>query len=238
VAYRRALAAAAPADDHVRRLRKTATVEQKVGRYDEALGLCREALALVDDPADLGAAAVEAFAALTCCYAGEPSEGLAWAELAAARLVRSEASGAERWVVEAALHRARGNLLLSLGRANDAATEYQRGLAPCDALDDRWERSIALYNIGEAFVVAGDLGSALRYLEQARKEKSRIGDRWGLGYTWLALARLYREHGDHARASECAHTAGTFMHAGGDPALVARLEAERQYAPPTQNRIV
>jgi len=224
-AYRKAQETPAPPRDHVRRLRKLATVAQKLGQYPDALALCREALALVDDPDDLGAAAVEALAALTCCYAGDTADGMQWAEHAATRLARSKVQGASRWLVEAALHRARGNLLLAMGRAHEAAAEYQRGLAPCDALDDRWERSIALFNMGEAFAEAGDLASALRYLEMACTEKSQIGDRWGLGYTWLVLARVYGDNGDRARALECARTGGAFTLDVADPKLAGMLQA-------------
>jgi tetratricopeptide (TPR) repeat protein len=222
-AYERAVTALPSMRDRIRRLRKLATVAQKSGRYAEALTLCRRALELAIDPGDLAAASVEALAALTCCYAGLHAEGMQWADRAAARLERTLERGAERHVVEAALCRARGNLLLGLGRAREAAEVYRRGLGPCEALDDRWERSIALFNIGEALGAAGDHEGALRQLEIARAEKSAIGDRWGLGYTWLVLARIHAATGDHARALECARAGAAFTAEVADPKLSSMM---------------
>jgi tetratricopeptide (TPR) repeat protein len=219
LAYEQAQAAPPATRDQIRRLRKLATVAQKSGRYGDALALCRRALDLATDPGDLAAASVEALAALTCCYAGDLADGMRWADRAAARLERSLERGAERHVVDAALCRARGNLLLALGQPREAAEVYRRGLAACEALDDRWERSIALFNLGEALAEAGDLEGAMRYLETARAEKSSLGDRWGLGYTWLILARVHAALGDLPRALECARAGATFSAEVGDPKL-------------------
>jgi len=66
---------------------------------------------------------------------------------------------------------------------------FRRGAEICEQLGDRWEHSIALYNLAETLLGSGASAEALRHLDRADAEKRAIGDRWGLGYVHYARAR-------------------------------------------------
>ena len=211
-----------------RLLRKRAVVAQKTGRYAAAIALSEQALEGIPEDEPMLRASVEALLSLTCCYAGRLGEGLGYVDAGLARVAAAASDvSAERLAVEAALHRARGNLLVSLGRPAAAADAYALGLALCEASGDRWERSIALFNLGDAYAQAGHHERALVHLEEALAEKTAMGDRWGLAYTWLAQAGVYAARGEGARALDGCDAGLSLAQQIGDPKLAALLQLER-----------
>src|SRR5260221_1125714 len=93
----------------------------------------------------------------------------------------------------------------------------------CRALDDRWEHSIALYNLADAAVGQGKTAVAFRLLDRAGAEKRAIGDRWGLAYVHHARARAHLVRVD-ARPALAEASAGLELALRvADPKLMALL---------------
>lgn len=155
-------------------------------RCDEALPLCRTALARV---------LVGSLSGLVATYMGDYAGALERALRAADHFDRTVPLWTQARAA-AALHRSLGNALLGMGDAKHALSEYEAGADACDVSADAWEHSAALFNLGEATADLGDPERALHYYQQALEVKGRIGDVWGLAYTHSALARL------HASADE------------------------------------
>ena len=134
----------------------------------------------------------EALLALGDCFRGRLTQAarrLAVAERSLASLAGDDAARGAIMV-----HRAAGNLALAHGRADDARVAYAAGLRACERAGERWHRSIALYNLGDADVHAGDLERASTRFDEAAREKIELGDRWGRTYVQhgRALVCLYR----------------------------------------------
>lgn len=155
-------------------------------RCDEALPLCRTALARV---------LVGSLSGLVATYMGDYAGALERSLKAADHFDRTVPLWTQARAA-AALHRSLGNALLGMGDAKHALSEYEAGADACDVSADAWEHSAALFNLGEATADLGDPERALHYYQQALEVKGRIGDVWGLAYTHSALARL------HASADE------------------------------------
>lgn len=214
--------ACAPAE--IRILRKLAVAARKMGRFDDALERCREGIRLANRLDGLAAGSLESLAALVCCDAGRFIEAAEWVERGLSRIrdVQNE-KRPDRLPVEASLQRARGNLLLGLGKPLEAAVEYEKGLTLCEAIGERWETSIAFFNVGDAHAQAGDLARGELFLKRALTEKTAIGDRWGLAYTYHSLASLHLDWGDPARATEEARTGLDLAGQISDPKIAAML---------------
>lgn len=150
-------------------------------RCDEALPLCRTALARV---------LVGSLSGLVATYLGDYAGALERSLKAADHFDRTVPLYTQARAA-AALHRSLGNALLGLGDAQHALSEYEAGADACDVSADAWEHSAALFNLGEATADLGDPERALHYYQQALEAKGRIGDTWGLAYTHASLARLH-----------------------------------------------
>lgn len=155
-------------------------------RCDEALPLCRTALARV---------LVGSLSGLVATYMGDYAGALERSLKAADHFDRTVPLWTQARAA-AALHRSLGNALLGMGDAKHALSEYEAGADACDVSADAWEHSAMLFNLGEATADLGDPERATHYYQQALEVKGRIGDTWGLAYTHAALARL------HASADE------------------------------------
>jgi DNA-binding transcriptional LysR family regulator/tetratricopeptide (TPR) repeat protein len=198
-AYReRRNAGAASALDDGRYALAIANVLMRRGRYPEAEKACERALGSAD--ATL-AAALEATVSLSRCYRGDFSQAKESLERARGHAVaaaaRSDGDGA--WAL---VERAEGNLLLETDRVREAILAYEKCIAACEAGSDEWERSIALFNLGEACAVANDVERATRFLDQAYTKKQELGDRWGRAHVHHVRARIAIGREDFAKALE------------------------------------
>jgi tetratricopeptide (TPR) repeat protein len=166
--------------------RAEADYREVLKRCDEALPLCRTALARV---------LVGSLSGLVATYMGDYAGALERSLKAADYFDRTVPLWTQARAA-AALHRSLGNALLGMGDAKHALSEYEAGADATDVSADAWEHSSALFNLGEATADLGDPERALHYYQQALEVKGRIGDTWGLAYTHTSLARL------HASADE------------------------------------
>lgn len=101
----------------------------------------------------------------------------------------------------AALEHARGHWLFARDRAEPAIAAFERCLAAISP-DDRWLASNARVALGRACGLAGHTNRALRELERAAIEKQKLGDRWGLARAQTARARVLRDLGRIADATD------------------------------------
>jgi len=198
-AYRaRRKSGSASTTDDARYALATARVLTQQGRYPDAEEACLRGLAQADAAIS---AALEATVSLTRCYRGDfdrARESLERARgHAVAATVRSDHDGA--WALALVL-RAEGNLLLETDRVHQAIAAYEKCLMTCESSGDLWEQSIALFNLGDAHAVAGDVERATQLLDDACRRKREIDDRWGQAHVHLVRARisLGREDRDSA----------------------------------------
>jgi tetratricopeptide (TPR) repeat protein/tRNA A-37 threonylcarbamoyl transferase component Bud32 len=186
--------------DKARFLLKIAHLTESLGQYDEALKLCNQAIDLAEGDSLL-MARLEALAGLICCSAGRPTEATQWIDRGQARVGSSELQDKPgRVAIEASLHRARGNILVEEGHPVEAIESYHRSLELFPETSHRWEHTTALFNLGDAYAHKGDYEAALEYLDQAYEEKSALGDKLGLAYTFHARAKIHLDQGDLERA--------------------------------------
>lgn len=189
------------------------------GRYVEALHVGKEAADVLLRTAPGRLALVEAHVCLSCLDAGE----LADAErcFQAARSRPTDKGDDE---THAALCRAEGNLHLARRRWAEAVEAFRRGL---DRTRDPLERTIALYNMGEANIRLRRFADARRLFEEAIVEKERLADRWGLSYSYWGVGVCRLEEGD-ARAALVAVERGLEQVSTlADPKITSRLTALR-----------
>jgi DNA-binding transcriptional LysR family regulator len=137
----------------------------------------------------VGRAWREALIALGDCFRGKLTE--AARRVAAAESALEEIDGEELQRGALMVHRALGNLALARGRADEARVAYAAGLRACERIGERWHRSIALYNLGDADLHAGDLERASALFDEATREKLELGDRWGRTYVQHGRALVY-----------------------------------------------
>ncbi|UQA60753.1 serine/threonine-protein kinase [Polyangium aurulentum] len=207
---------------------RLARLAQVLGRYEDALAECVKGVALTEHADPIMAATFEAHASLTCLWAGHASEARRWLAAGRARLGQEGAEpGAEGLRVEALLHRAEGNLELSRGEPLPAIEAYQKGLLLCERVDDPWERSIALFNIAEAYADAGQHDRALAFLDATFAAKLQLGDRWGLAHAHHTRAAVLRDRGDVERALEAAEAGLELATQIDHPKLVTMLRRMR-----------
>jgi tetratricopeptide (TPR) repeat protein len=100
------------------------------------------------------------------------------------------------------VQRAEGNMLLETDRVQEAIVAYERCVATCETGCDEWEHSIALFNVGEAYAIAGDVEHATRLLDEACKKKQRLGDRWGCAHVHHVRAQIAIGREDFVTALE------------------------------------
>ncbi|MEM1178417.1 MAG: tetratricopeptide repeat protein [Acidobacteriota bacterium] len=220
-------------DDRVSAAFKIARLFLKLGRYQQARGRCDEGLALLDGSHPVRRARLLALSGLIESTGGffglareKVSEGLG--------LLDGAPAGSRRWRIEGLLRRVEGNLEIGSGHAPAAIFAYRRSrdlwnrvVATGDATrDDRWQHSIALFNLASASAFAGDYDAALPLLDQAFEAKTELEDRWGLAHVHLTRARILRDRRE-AREAVREAAAGR-VHAVGinDPKIIAQLETQ------------
>ena len=210
--------------DQARHALATASVLARRGRYREVESVCESAIEHADAPI---AAALEATVSLTRCYRGDfvlARESLERARgHAVAALARSgspSTDGARAWAL---VQRAEGNLLLATDHVREAIVAYEKGASMCEESGDAWEHSIALFNLGDAYAVAGDIERASRLLDEAFRRKQAIGDRWGQAHVHYARARMALGRRDLATALAELAAGIQLAIALADPKLTAAL---------------
>jgi tetratricopeptide (TPR) repeat protein len=221
-AYRaRRKAGLASATDDARHGLAVANVLARRGRYGEAQAACERVLPRADAAI---AAALEATVSLTACYQGEfarAKESLERARgHAVAAYARSVDDSARAWAL---VHRAEGNLLLETGRVREAVDAYEKSAMESETARDEWEQSIALFNLGDAHAVAGDVERATRLLDEAYRKKCAIGDRWGQAHVRHVRAAIALGRGDLAVALAELSAGLQLATALADPKLSAAL---------------
>ena len=172
-------------------LLKMSHLESKSGQYEEGLKHCQAGLDLLQ-PSDASLRAkLRAMGALIHCCLEAWDEAGRWVEAGFSSLSSSET--ALDVAGRVLLLRAQGNLMIGRGQYHDALAAYRKALGLSSDLADRWEHSICLFNVGEAWLHLGAHDRAREYLAEAFLEKSAIGDRWGLAYVHYSLARIALE---------------------------------------------
>ncbi|MCP3142642.1 AAA family ATPase [Pyxidicoccus xibeiensis] len=185
----------APApEDRARRLDKLASVLLSLGRHEEVVALGEEGHREGLEAVPTLAAALDAHASLALCALGRFEQARTRLRLARERLrLAPQETGPTRASVEAALHRAMGDVLMGLGQPEQATLEYGAVLRWSERSGDTWEHSIALFSLGDAHARAGDRERATHFFQLALDVKSRTGDRWGMAYTHHGLALLHTQ---------------------------------------------
>jgi tetratricopeptide (TPR) repeat protein len=187
---------AAPVGERARRLHKLASVVHVLGRHEDVVALGEEGYREGLEALPTQAAALDALAALSLCSLGRFEPARARLRLARERLRLAPAeSGPARASVEAALHRAMGNVLMGLGQPEEATVEYAAVLRWSERAGDTGVHSMALFNLGDAHARAGDREHAAHFFQLALDLESRTGDRWGMAYTHHGLALLHTQAG-------------------------------------------
>jgi tetratricopeptide (TPR) repeat protein len=197
---------------------RMAQILVRIGRYEEALTHCRKALAVARDPEDVGL--LRGWAALAHSAAGRPAAArteivVGWRDL-----------GDARGIARVILERAEGNACAGEGLWRRAIDAFSRGLEACTGLDVPWERSIAQFNLGDAYSALGAHGQARNHLFAAFEAKSELGDRWGLAHIHRALVRIHFDRGEIDEAALHCDSGRELARAVGDPKLEASLLVE------------
>ncbi|MEM8930863.1 MAG: protein kinase [Acidobacteriota bacterium] len=211
------------ADDRAGHRLRLAELATKLGEYEEALGHCRSALA-ESISTDLAIAA-EALAGRVQCALGDLDAAERCITRGFAHIASSAPAGHTR-EVEARLLRTHGNWLMGRGEPGRALEPFRRAMHLLDGSTDRWERSIASFNLAEAWIALGDHARALAQLDETYLAKSMIGDRWGLAYVHQARARIRRQLGELDHAERDARIGLEIADRLGDPQITARLHLE------------
>jgi tetratricopeptide (TPR) repeat protein len=68
-------------------------------------------------------------------------------------------------------------------------------------------RAVSQWTAAEALALGGDSNRALAWLNEARARFERLGDRWGVGQTWLAEARIMASNQREQEGAEAARKA-------------------------------
>jgi tetratricopeptide (TPR) repeat protein len=190
----------------------------KVGRYEEALTHCRRGIAIAREPEHVGL--LRGWAGIAHATAGRPAAArteivMGWRDL-----------GDRRGIARVILERAEGNACADEGQWRRAIDAFSRGLEACTGLDVPWERSIAQFNIGDAYSALGAHGQARNHLFAAFEVKSELGDRWGLAHIHRALVRLHFDRGEVDEAALQCEAGRELARTVGDPKLEAAFMVE------------
>jgi len=222
-AYRAALRApAGSARERAKYLLRRARISLMTAKYAAAYRDCREALTLDASPAQRASA--ESMLALAHCYRGELSfahNAVSRARAGLGEAIRMSRTEGLKATVDVA--RAEGTLFVVTGLPRKAVRSYVRGANAASELSNAWEHSIALGNIADAYLHAGKAESALRYFDQAARQKDAIGDRWGMCYLHHGRAFVFLERGHVDRALREAATGLKLAIGVSDLKLVAML---------------
>lgn len=204
---------------------RSANIATKLGRYGEAAEHSRAGLRL-HRPALAGRSAeLHAWAAIAEVAAGRPEQAQTLIEQGLALLDASpDVEGTPRGGVM--LDRAMGNLRAVEGRLREAVEACERSLKAVERLDDDWERSIARFNLGDAYARLGHHAMALEHLEAARQEKEAIGDRWGLAHVHDTHVLIHLDRHEWEQGREQVEAGLALAEEVGDPKLIASLQVK------------
>lgn len=94
-----------------------------------------------------------------------------------------------------------GLIGLSIGSYDLALDYFQRGMKILESTanptdEDLKKKGATLNNINQIYISRGDLGTALRYLEQSLQISRQIGDKSGEGVTLSNIGKIYYARGD------------------------------------------
>jgi tetratricopeptide (TPR) repeat protein len=210
--------------DRARRIHKLGSVLFALGRFEEVLALADEGQREGVQAMPTLAAGLEAHAALALCGLGRFEQASTRLRLARERLrLAPPESGPARASVEAALHRAMGNVLMGQGEPERATAEYLAVLRWSEVSGDTWEHSTALLHLGDAHARAGDRERATHFFQLALELESRTGDRWGMAHTHHGLALLHTQADAPELAKEDAVRGLQLASMLGDRKLKSRL---------------
>ncbi|MCY1014957.1 AAA family ATPase [Pyxidicoccus sp. MSG2] len=213
-----------PLGDRARRLHKLGSVLFALGRFEEVLVVAEEGQREGVQSLPTLAAGLEADAALALCGLGRFEQARTRLRLARERLrLAPPESGPARAAVEAALHRAMGNVLMGKGQPEQATAEYLAVLRWSEVSGDTWEHSTALLHLGDAHARAGDRERATHFFQLALELESRTGDRWGMAHTHHGLALLHTQADAPELAKEDAVRGLQLASMVGDLKLKSRL---------------
>jgi class 3 adenylate cyclase/tetratricopeptide (TPR) repeat protein len=201
-----------------------ATVRQRQGRADEAIALCREAIAAAEE-------ADEALALAHACYV------LDWALVESGR--GDEAGHSQRALEiyrrvgdlgkEAAVLNNLGGFAYRDGRWDEALSLYLGGAAASGRSGNAANAAFGDCNVGEVMSDQGHWEEGESLLRRARQVWRGTGYEWGVAYAGAMLGRLAAREGRHGQAfARLLESAGRFRALGvlGDVELAEALLAE------------
>lgn len=189
-----------------------------IGRYEEALAHCRKALTMARDPEHVGL--LRGWAGIAHATAGRPAA--ARTEIVVGFRDLGKRCGLARVVLE----RAEGNACADEGQWRRAIDAYSRSFEACTDLDVSWQRSIAQFELGDAYSALGTHGQARNHLFAAAEVKAELGDRWGLAYVHRSLVRIHLDRGEVEEAAIQCEAGRELAKTVGDPKLEAALQLE------------
>lgn len=114
-----------------------------------------------------------------------------------------------------------GQMELMLGRAAEAVAKYREALEVYEAQDQPSGQVGALEGLAQALAASGDIGGAVRSLEQALELADRAGDKVALVLLRQYLAPLYRHLDQPEQALEVYLAMGRLAQELGDVQRVA-----------------
>ncbi len=104
-----------------------------------------------------------------------------------------------------------------------ARAHVQEALTTARQLDIE-ARALSQWIAAEVLAQDGDAPRALAWLTESRSRFEKIGDRWGMGHTWLSEARVLTSAKREHEASEAARQAAALIPDSEEPSIVhARL---------------
>jgi hypothetical protein len=116
---------------------------------------------------------------------------------------------------------------LKSGAIPAARAHVQEALTTARQLDIE-ARALSQWIAAEVLAQDGDSTRALAWLAESRSRFEKVGDRWGVGQTWLSEARVLTAAKREEEGSEAARQAATFLPDSEEPPVVlARLAVIR-----------
>jgi tetratricopeptide (TPR) repeat protein len=189
------------------------------GKYQQAVMCAKEAADALDKLDPTGLALVDAHACMSCLDAGDVDQAEAFLAHGRAR-----ARPPKDDETQAALSRAEGNVHLARRRWPEAIDAFDRGL---QVTVDPIERTIALYNMGEANIRLEKWREARDLFLKADVDKRKANDRWGLSYVWWGIGACTLALGDANKGLEAADEGIAFVRTLMDPKISSRLATLR-----------
>lgn len=217
------------AADQVQAHIRLANLVHKQGHYDRVLEQVRLGLALqrlaLQRPALAGAMAeLRAWAALARVCTGKLEQAQEEIDQGWALLEGADDACETACRGRVLLHRAVGNLRAVEGRLREAVEACEAALQGADRIACEWEKSIARFNLADAYARLGQHPAALEHLERAREEKSAIGDRWGLAHVQAVKVEIHLDRHEYEAGKTEVMQGLDLASQLGDPKLVAMLE--------------